>query len=548
MLGLLAALARLPLIRTPVDVSPDGCEYLGIARHLVMEGRWVSSLKWHFFTDGPVVHPALADRPPLYPLWAAAWVALSGDPETQVWLARCGNLLLAATLPAVLYWALRAAVQPAAAALAAGIFLVYPAFLRYSAQPLTETLFLLLQFASLGLFLRARSPRMWAGAGILAGLAFLTRPSGVLLPVLYLIALLCRKTVTASQGSPALERPDSDAQVQPSSAAGYLSRSTCLALVLGGFLLPLLPYVAGVALQTGSPFTSVLRYNYSIGHIDEGTLDGFERAFPSPAAFVAARPAEVARLVAEQWQTMGSALLRSLQFLLPLALFWRRGIGWERWVLLGLAVLNFLFHAMSWTVWGAARYMFPSFILGMALLLDAPLQWAASAGRRGVAWAALAVTVGLTLVACGVQDVRLYRQKNEPYAGVELGWAYAAAAARLERTEPGAVCAANQPWIVNLLARRPAVMAPRFRDAAQLRRYVARYRPATVTLFLTERRPADVRAALVLVDDLWNQPRLRPELGDLLTLEEWQVRPGAPHRQALLMFRIRNRLTERHNP
>src|SRR5207249_1955826 len=65
-LGLMAALARVPLIRTPVDVSPDGCEYLGIARHLAEEGRWVSSLKWHFFTDSPVVHPAIADRPPLY--------------------------------------------------------------------------------------------------------------------------------------------------------------------------------------------------------------------------------------------------------------------------------------------------------------------------------------------------------------------------------------------------------------------------------------------------------------------------------------------------
>jgi len=45
LLGLLSAVARLPLIRTPVDVSPDGCEYLGIARHLVSERRWVSSLQ-----------------------------------------------------------------------------------------------------------------------------------------------------------------------------------------------------------------------------------------------------------------------------------------------------------------------------------------------------------------------------------------------------------------------------------------------------------------------------------------------------------------------
>src|SRR5438046_1890858 len=66
--GLVAAFARQPLIRSPLDVSPDGCEYLGIARHLAFEHRWISSLKWNFFTEAPVVHPALADRPPLFPL------------------------------------------------------------------------------------------------------------------------------------------------------------------------------------------------------------------------------------------------------------------------------------------------------------------------------------------------------------------------------------------------------------------------------------------------------------------------------------------------
>jgi 4-amino-4-deoxy-L-arabinose transferase-like glycosyltransferase len=549
LLGILAALARLPLIRTDIDVSPDGCEYLGIARHLVSDGQWLSSLKWHFFTDGPVVHPALADRPPLYPLWAAGWMALSSDPEAQVWLARFGNLLLSAVLPALIYWALRGAVRPAAAALAAGIFLAYPAFLRYSAQPLTENLFLLLQFASLGMFLRARSPRLWVAAGFLAGLAHLTRPSGVLLLALYLVALLF--------------------------GAGRVpeKRWSAVAGLLGGFLLPLLPYHVSVFAQTGSPFTSVLRYNYSIGHIDEGTLDGFDRLFPSPAAFLAAQPARVVRLIAAQWQTMGWALLRSLQFLLPLILFWRVGLGWERSVLLGLAALNFLFHAMSWTVWGAARYMLPSFLIGMALLLDAPLRWAdaarpdcdggagaaredgkrlsgvsagltaraSSTGRLRLAWAAVTLTVGLTLVACLEQDVRLYRQKQEPYAGVELGWAYAAAAARLSRTDESAICAANQPWIVNLMARRPAVMAPRFRDVPQLRRYLSRYQPATLTLFLTERREADVRAATILVQDLWRQPLLRPELSDELTLETAQFRPGPRHRQALLMFRIHDR-------
>jgi 4-amino-4-deoxy-L-arabinose transferase-like glycosyltransferase len=570
LLGLLAALARLPLIRTAVDVSPDGCEYLGIARHLVTEGRWVSSLKWHFFTDGPLVHPALADRPPLYPLWAALWMTLSPDPETQVWLARCGNLLLAAALASVLYWALCAAVRPAAAALAAGIFLIYPAFLRNSSQPLTEPLFLLLMFASLGLFLRARDSWRWIGAGLFAGLASLTRPSGVLLLLLYLVALRARRNQESGWATgPSQVSGPGPYRMHPSRGRLPALRSPLL-LMTAGFLIPLLPYFAGVASQTGSPFTSVLRYNYSILHIDEGTLDGFERDFVPPAQFVWAHRSEVAEEIGHQWAAMGTPLARSLQFVLPLAVFWRRGMGWERSVLIGLAVLNFLFHAMSWTVWGAARYMFPSYILVMALLLDAPLRWVdqteqrgdgrpflpwarggsgqpgypvtASTGRRRLVWSAIGVAVALTLAVCVEQDVRLYQEKSKPFAGVELGWAYATAAGRLAGAKPGTIRAANQPWIVNLLVRQPTVMAPRFRDVAQLRRYVARYQPTTLTLFVTERRLADARAALVLVDNLWHQPRLRPELKDLLVLETAQTKPGPPHRQALLMFRIQDQV------
>src|SRR5205085_7513188 len=88
-------LAHLPLIRDPIDVRPDGAEYLGIARHFAWEGRWESDIKWHFTTNEPVRHNALGDRPPFYPLVAGAAVRLSRDPATQIYAARLLNAALA---------------------------------------------------------------------------------------------------------------------------------------------------------------------------------------------------------------------------------------------------------------------------------------------------------------------------------------------------------------------------------------------------------------------------------------------------------------------
>src|SRR5262245_9281038 len=105
LLGLVIFLAHLPLIRDPIEVRPDGAEYLGIARHFAWEGRWVSDIKWHFTTNEPVRHSALGDRPPLYPLAAAGAVRLSQDFAAQVYAARLLNACLAA-LAACLAWCL----------------------------------------------------------------------------------------------------------------------------------------------------------------------------------------------------------------------------------------------------------------------------------------------------------------------------------------------------------------------------------------------------------------------------------------------------------
>jgi len=73
----------------------------------------------------------------------------------------------------------------------------------------------------------------------------------------------------------------------------------------------------------------------------------------------------------------------------------------------------------------------------------------------------------------------------------------------------------------------------------ELRRYLACFRPATLTLFVTEREPEDVATARRLVENLWTQPDVRPELAEALDLETANLHAAHAPRQAVLMFRVR---------
>jgi hypothetical protein len=507
LLALLTALPRLPLIAEPVDVKPDGCEYLGIARHLAREGRWHSSIKWHFFNEGPPRHPALADRPPLYPLLAAAVWRLAERPESNeerttrpagpIRAVRLVNVALAA-LGTGLAFLLLARLVPVSAALGASVLLaLYPAWMRDSVQPLTEPLSMALWLGALLLYYSRReatvSARQAALLGALGGLAYLARPSGLLLPIFFTLTFL----------PPLATRPAPRA----------------LPYLWGGFLLTWAPYGAAVAWETGSPFTSILSYNFSIRHIYEGTLYGFERSFPRPLEFAASRPGEIVTLVAQQTGVLLAALGRSLRFLLPLLLFLRPRDVRRHADLWLLAALNFGFHAVAWTVWGAGRYLLPTYLLVAVLLLAAPLARAGErrdgatrgggsspAGddraRRGRPFRLPAEAFGAAagmawigaLAACLSADARLYTEKALPHSGVRMGWAYRESADWLRRASAGQAegllpedaAASNQPWILNLLAERPARIAPRFRDAEQARRFSDRYRPRWLVYFAEE--------------------------------------------------------------
>lgn len=583
-LSLAVAAVRLPLIADPIDVRPDGGEYLSIARHLAWEGRWESDIRWHFTEEG-VRHNALADRPPLYPLLAAGAVRCSRAPIGHVYAARLQNAALAG-LGTVLAWVLLATqFGPPTAWLSVLLFSLLPQNLRYGSQPLSEMLFLLLMAAALLAWRRTLAVERPTGpamlSGLLLGLTYLTHAAGAILLVGLMAASL-----------PPYAREE-----------GGGRRALWLA---AGFVAAAVPYWTALALEFGSPFRTVLGLNFSVAHIHDAIYGGFERPLPHPAHFIAQQPALVANLIARQAVTVFGALVEAVLYLLPLALLSRRGdFAGIRGQFLLLALLLAAGHALVWVTWGAARYMLPAVLLVIPVLLAIPavrrrelsegraapapalvtaaalllvaiaaLQIGAELARGGAggsstpatarwlwlgppALLALAVGIGgrwadtharlgwllaasllISVASEGRLTLRLYQEKAHPDRGfTDTPLKRAAIRWVNKNTAPDALIATDEPWLINLLTWRPTVTLPWLRDAAQARRFLAAYRPRYAILLVSD-PPRDPRRERALQERLFGPaPRVGPATAWLP--QRWRILvadPGPLPGQLLLIL------------
>jgi hypothetical protein len=103
----------------------------------------------------------------------------------------------------------------------------------------------------------------------------------------------------------------------------------------------------------------------------------------------------------------------------------------------------------------------------------------------------LAGVLTLSLALSGASalrlTVRLYREKASAHLGYpDTPLKREAVAWVNQHAPPDALLASDEPWILNLLTWRPAVVFPWARDAAQARRYLNRYRPAYVILMVSD--------------------------------------------------------------
>lgn len=136
---------------------------------------------------------ATALHPPAWPYTLGAAYAVTGaSSDEDRWLTgRVVNALLGAGAVALLGLLGAALLSPLAGLVAAGLYAVYPPPAILGTALLSEPLFVVLMLAALLVALRARgAPVGWViGAGVLVGLAALTRPNGIVLLLPLALAL-----------------------------------------------------------------------------------------------------------------------------------------------------------------------------------------------------------------------------------------------------------------------------------------------------------------------------------------------------------------------
>jgi hypothetical protein len=183
-------------IAHPNPINPDSESYIEPAMHLLRDHQFAAADRIAYavppraFAPGPIVPDTI--RTPVYPLLIAAFMAIGASLRALTLLQH----ILAVALAALLQVLLRKRVSPICGAAAALLVALHPAVVDTANVVLTETVTAAIVAAAVASLYRstiARSSAFAALAGGLLGVAALTRPIVMYLPLMLIAVLLVRR-------------------------------------------------------------------------------------------------------------------------------------------------------------------------------------------------------------------------------------------------------------------------------------------------------------------------------------------------------------------
>ena len=493
----LAFLVRVPFAKFG-NLSPDAVEYIDIARNIAHGKGAVSSIKWHFFTNEPVVHSAWGERPVLLSYLMASLdlarpsrASGSNDGEPPVAatdsliLLQAFNSLLGALGAALLYLWVRSAGSGEKIALwSAALYAINPASIMCSAYVWTESLFIVLLLltwmtlttsekdeesgqrtappscetansqseignpqSAIGYWLSAILPALFTA------LAFYARPTGILLiPAIGVWMALRRQW-----------------------------RRLAVFVVVAA--VAIIPYYVLAARGHGSPFYSLQEQHLRVGHIEHAMAAGYGRQFPSAIQFISSYPRAVCQAIAshlfQYTQDLFSfSYFSVLGFFLVAALV-RFGRNSPYAPALLFAILHFFAVGVIWAApVDSNRFLLIPFVCLLPSALEGLRSWRQSGGEIGGAGRrALATATALALVVLfyGVLNGRLYdgvRRNDRMRPATEEFIRFTT-----QSLPANAVLAASDAFVANFYYRRPTIVLPDPPESGRLRAFISEYKP-----------------------------------------------------------------------
>ena len=443
----IAFAARVPFAVSHFRLYPDAIAYLNIARNLAKGEGFTSTLKLNYFCPSDVAHCALEDWPPLYPAAAGAvlWLARS-----ELALQVCNALLIGVC--AGLVFLIGSRLFDRASGFAAGMFAcIAPSLFRAGTTAMSDALGLALALAAIVAALSAAGSGVrWAGAGALAGAAYLARyPNAIAMLALAAYAYV-----------------------------GVARRRMALWLA-AGFVAAAGPVLAWKWAVYGSPLhaTQLMHYNtLSYGAAAWSLPPGgwqadhiwFVEALPQIGAAILSN---TAAYLASVVGGAGGLYLLSLGAVGLVVTQGRSVLQNGRGLALSIAALNFAAHAATWSLppTQAPRFL----LLTVSLLLPfcaAGLVGALRSGNRFVGAAAVAVCIAVTI---------RWGQANMAAAAGRM-WQYTPRQVAVARglcadLPAGTTVATNSPWLISYSTGLPTATLPHRLDRAKLARFVRRY-------------------------------------------------------------------------
>ncbi len=429
-------IVKAPLAVSRTHLTPDAVVYLNIARNIASGRGFVSTIKLHHWDDLAVVHSALRDSPPLYPLLAGGISSFAGD-ERALALT---NLLLTCMAAGLVFLIAERLFDRRTGLLAGVAAALAPNLFRAGITSMSDPLALVLTLWAVWLVTQPK-PRIvaWAGAGALTGLAVLTRYPCLVVGLAIAVAAF-------------------------RSSRPWRNGVTCAAGLLPAFM-----YMA-----VATPSAQSL--HYCIGWFQESLWNASASIDPlywlhHPSRVMAGAGRNLAGYALDLVVGPRGLFLMSAG-LAAWLLAYGREMRSQHKLALSIAALTALVYAATWSIPAVkgSRFLLLSYCLLLpfcaAGLLQAWGKWGLI-GRRAVlviTATTFAVYVWGCVSAARYEAISDCRPLTQAEAGVIRS-----------SLKPHAIVATNNPWEVDLSTGLPVALLPRDLDRAALEQFLHRY-------------------------------------------------------------------------